>query len=287
MTKLNVWLCMGLLALSALAPAKSSVWVVEKAGKQIILAGSIHVLKPEQLPLPAEYTQALSEAKRVAFEVNVALAKMPQTGQFLMAPFLLPQGSRLEETVRPEAWLRLQQKLSQHHLPNSTFDGMDAAMTSILLPSLVLQQQGYADGIDRLLYQEAQRNGQKVVALETLLAQRQAWMSLQQIEGSLLLGKMLTDLDDPKKDMGLMVKALFDGDVQTLASFLSHLQQPLFKPFYQEFLVDRNRAWLPQIERWLQEEGKPTLVVVGALHLVGPDSVLAMLAEKGYTVRYY
>lgn len=224
MNKLKVWLWVGLLVLCPLAQAKSSVWVVEKEGKKIILAGSIHLLKPEQLTLPAEYMQALGEVKRVAFEVDVAAAQTPKAGQFLVAPFLLPNGTQLEETVAPEVWLRLQRKLRQQHLPSNAFDAMDAAITSMLLPLLVLQQQGYAEGIDLLLHQEAKRKGKKVAELETLLAQRQALMSLQKIEGSLLLNRTLMDLDDPQKDMNLMVKALFEGDVETMSSFLTDLQ---------------------------------------------------------------
>ena len=50
-------------------------------------------------------------------------------------------------------------------------------------------------------------------------------------------------------------------------------------------LKDRNVAWLPQIER-LFTTPEVELVMVGTGHLVGPDSVLKMLENKGYTVRF-
>ena len=51
---------------------------------------------------------------------------------------------------------------------------------------------------------------------------------------------------------------------------------------YETLLVGRNRRWVPQIEACLAAQR--CFVVVGAAHLVGPDSVVAMLKAKGYTV---
>ena len=48
-------------------------------------------------------------------------------------------------------------------------------------------------------------------------------------------------------------------------------------------LKQRNRNWVPQIETLLAGRDD-VLVVVGAGHLVGPDSVIRMLRDKGYEV---
>ena len=47
--------------------------------------------------------------------------------------------------------------------------------------------------------------------------------------------------------------------------------------------VDRNRKWIQDIENLLREQDD-YLVVVGALHLVGKDSVVQLLEGKGYKV---
>jgi len=49
--------------------------------------------------------------------------------------------------------------------------------------------------------------------------------------------------------------------------------------------IDRNDAWLPKIEQRLKTPGHDdTLVVVGALHLLGNDGVVEKLRAKGYRV---
>ena len=43
----------------------------------------------------------------------------------------------------------------------------------------------------------------------------------------------------------------------------------------------RNRQWLPKIEALLKED-RDYLVVVGALHFVGRDGLLALLKQDGH-----
>ena len=50
-----------------------------------------------------------------------------------------------------------------------------------------------------------------------------------------------------------------------------------------QLLVARNRNWVPQLKAMLAS-GKTHFVTVGIGHLVGRDSVVAMLRAKGYRV---
>src|SRR3546814_18418771 len=58
-----------------------------------------------------------------------------------------------------------------------------------------------------------------------------------------------------------------------------------YPKLYRHINVERNDAWVPKIEQMLAEPGTDDpLVVVGALHLLGDDGVVAQLREKGYAV---
>ena len=50
---------------------------------------------------------------------------------------------------------------------------------------------------------------------------------------------------------------------------------------HKKLMIDRNRAWIPKLEQFLKGD-KDVLVVVGAGHLVGKDSVVELVATKGY-----
>ena len=48
-------------------------------------------------------------------------------------------------------------------------------------------------------------------------------------------------------------------------------------------LVRRNQTWMPALLTALAAPDKP-LVAVGTAHLVGPDGLVAMLDQNGYTL---
>ena len=56
-----------------------------------------------------------------------------------------------------------------------------------------------------------------------------------------------------------------------------------FPGLYETLVTKRNAAWIPSLERMLVD-GRRHLVVVGALHLVGPDSVIELLEKRGHDV---
>ena len=53
---------------------------------------------------------------------------------------------------------------------------------------------------------------------------------------------------------------------------------------YRMVNVERNDAWVPQIGKMLDAKKGDTMVVVGALHLLGEDGVVEKLRGKGYKV---
>jgi uncharacterized protein YbaP (TraB family) len=58
-----------------------------------------------------------------------------------------------------------------------------------------------------------------------------------------------------------------------------------YPQLYRHINVERNDAWVPKLEQRLRDPGKDdTLVVVGALHLLGSDGVVEKLRAKGYRV---
>ena len=56
-----------------------------------------------------------------------------------------------------------------------------------------------------------------------------------------------------------------------------------FPELYETLVTERNAAWTVELERMLGD-GRKYLVVVGALHLVGRDSVIDRLTARGHRV---
>ena len=79
-----------------------------------------------------------------------------------------------------------------------------------------------------------------------------------------------------------MADAWRNGELESLsAELLDDFEQ--FPGLYETLVTERNQAWVPTLERMLADGGRG-LVVVGALHLVGRDSVIELLRARGHDV---
>ena len=75
------------------------------------------------------------------------------------------------------------------------------------------------------------------------------------------------------------------GDTAALESKLTVEFKTRYPSLYQRIDVDRNNAWVPQIRQMLDgSSSDDALIVVGTMHLLGPDGVVSLLQSKGYRV---
>ena len=154
-----------------------------------------------------------------------------------------------------------------------------AAVTVELLP---LQRAGFnpADGVDVALKAEAVKLGKPVKGFETLDQQFHYFADLAPQDELDYFNESLDESADGLKLMTKVEHAWEAGDVKTIAKTLN---DDMPRRVYETLLVKRNEAFARQILQRMQTPGV-ILVVVGAGHLAGPDSVQAKLQQMGLRV---
>jgi uncharacterized protein YbaP (TraB family) len=138
-------------------------------------------------------------------------------------------------------------------------------------------------GLETQLAQRFSRQHKPQRALESLTGQLGLFDRLPEADQRALLTRTLADLADPVHGYKATLDAWVAGDTAKLAASIN----PVFsdEPELEEaLLTGRNRRWAGWIARRMQMPGK-VLVAVGAGHLVGPKSVIAMLRARGLKVR--
>jgi uncharacterized protein YbaP (TraB family) len=80
----------------------------------------------------------------------------------------------------------------------------------------------------------------------------------------------------------LPVEAWRTGDQKGLTDSLTLMAQA-DPTGYNTLIARRNQAWLPVIEKATTGKGT-TFITVGAAHLIGPDGLVALLRQAGYSV---
>lgn len=273
-------------AVSAIAgPGTEPVWTLEGAANRVYLVGSIHLLRETDYPLPAGLMEAYADAERLLMELDMDDIDSGRVGAIMFARGTPPEGQTLESLMGPEKFARAQESAAEIGIDLTRFRGAEPWYAALTLTQIQLMRRGYDPryGIDAHLAAAAMEDGKPIQGLETFEEQIIFFDTLPLDLQSDMLLESLGEMADLEADMGRTVDAWRRGDADYLArELLAELAD--YPELYERLVVQRNRDWLPVITA-LTDREEDYLVVVGALHLVGEDGLLALLAEAGIQAR--
>jgi uncharacterized protein YbaP (TraB family) len=96
------------------------------------------------------------------------------------------------------------------------------------------------------------------------------------------LKAMLADIDAQAGSIDTLASAWRNGDVASIERLL-HEGFSEWPAIAERLLYERNRNWVAPVEACLSE-GARCFVVVGAAHLVGPNSLVQLLRDRRHVV---
>ena len=261
----------------------SCLWKVQNGQNTIYLLGSIHLLKKENYPLHPNIYRAFDHASTVAFEVDLHEMSSPQVQLEAVAKGMYTNGKSLKDALSPESYKQVKSHLENHGMGIGLFSLMKPWMMATTITTLELQKLGFQldQGVDTHLFQKAQAAGKTIVGLETVSYQLSLFDGLSPKTQELFLLQTLEELSILEKETQQIVESWSQGRTEGLEVMLKSMRQ--FPEVHKALITTRNNNWMPQIESYLQEKDI-SLIVVGTMHLLGDEGLLAMLNEKGYTI---
>lgn len=134
---------------------------------------------------------------------------------------------------------------------------------------------------EQVLTQLAQNQKAEVVGLETVTQQMGAIDKISYDQQTDMLLESIMEYNKTIKEFAGMVDLYKKQDVEGIYNFSSQYLGE-YAGIEKAMLEDRNRNWIPQIEKLAK--AKPTFFAVGAGHLGGKTGVIALLKAKGYKV---
>jgi uncharacterized protein YbaP (TraB family) len=267
---------------NAAATEHHLLWKAEGKSNIVYLMGSIHLMKPEDYPLPPPLEAAYSNSQITVFETDIA--KMTDiSGQLaLVTKMQLPDGDTIQQHLTPETYAAFARHVKDSGMPMELFENMKPALAVTMLDVMEMTKLG-ADpekGLDKYFDGKAHEDGKQIIGLETADFQMDLLTSLTRDEEEMLMKESLEDMDKAKDQLGEIMKSWRTGDSQGIEKLLNDAirEQPAL---YKRMLTDRNRSWIPRIENWLNGD-KNVLVIVGSAHLVGNEGVVELLRKKGF-----
>ncbi len=280
------WLALLATVLSAgLASADPAAWrVTGRNGAEITLLGSMHVMRPSDHPLPSSIDALIERADLIVMEVDIDDIDAAAQQRLILQTAMLPQGTVLEDVVDADVYRLAKQQMAELGVDLAQLERFEPWFLAITVLELGMRKIGFQAerGVEQYVLGRAQAAGTEIVGLETLEFQMGLFDALPPEQQQALLEQTLGELDEGAAVLGEMVAAWRDGELERLsAELLDEFDQ--FPGLYETIVTKRNSAWVPALERMLTD-ARRRLVVVGALHLVGPDSVIDQLRERGHDV---
>jgi uncharacterized protein YbaP (TraB family) len=162
--------------------------------------------------------------------------------------------------------------------------GMKPSMIITLLTMLDIEKSGFEqDGVDNYYLQKAKETGKPLGFLESVETQIDMLVTMGEGYENDFVKYSLYDMENTESDLVPIVSGWRVGDALSTEQSITEMRDQ-WPALYQSLMLDRNEAWLPQIEEYLSS-GKAPFIIVGLAHLHGPDGLLRRLADSGCLVK--
>lgn len=266
---------------------RAILWQIEgnDVKSKSYLFGTVHLIDEENFFFPDKLTKILSKSKVLTMEI----AGIPNPGE-AMGLMMMKEGSffdyfTLEQTDSMMIWIDTHTSLSE-----KSFRMMVGKMRPFVVSQLLteLDEKNESKGISGQKSYEielekiAKSKKMKIDGLETVEEQLGFFDGMsdeQQTEMVMTIVRSDTNYidDETTKIYELYLAQDLDGLYQMIADESSSMEG------MQEVLLDnRNKTWIPKIEKMISEQS--TFIAVGSGHLGGPNGVIRLLEAKGYTL---
>jgi uncharacterized protein YbaP (TraB family) len=155
---------------------------------------------------------------------------------------------------------------------------------ALTISNAAVMRAGYdpLSGVDSKIEALFLERGIKPKGLETAELQIRVFAGMTPEQELRYLRETMEEYGDAPIELDAMVDQWARADLPALeAMFVSEMktEEP---DLYAALLTNRNASWVSQIEGILAGKGV-SFMAVGAGHLIGPDSVIAMLEARGVT----
>lgn len=278
---------LGLFSLALPATGQNNLlWEVTGNGirKPTYIFGTYHLMDSSFVDAHPTLRTYLKKCKVVVGELVMDPAAMMG-----VAAAARMRDTTLQDLLTPEQYERVNVKFKE-------LVGMDVSLYSSFRPTLVTQQislammkkalnrslDNPAASLDGYFQELGKRRRMEVRGLENMQDQINALFFSTTVQRQ--AEKLMEALD--KLDSLMIQARVLDScyvaqDLECLHGLLA--ESGMESSETDALLKNRNHAWMERLKVWMRE--KPLFVAVGALHLPGPDGLIQLLRQAGYTVR--
>jgi uncharacterized protein YbaP (TraB family) len=191
----------------------------------------------------------------------------------------------LSQAIGKSRFQKVELESNRLGIPVEAVERFEPWMAAMTLVQLQLVKLGFdpEQGVEKQLERRARSDRKEITGFETLPEQLGLLDGLSTSEQIKFLDVTLEEMHEMESATDDLVGAWRAGNSRKLADLLSE-EYATAPALYTTLVSDRNRRWMPHIEKLLKSD-KNYLVVVGTLHLVGKGGLLELTKARGFEAK--
>lgn len=259
-----------------------AIWKLADEDTTIYMLGTFHLL-PKGLEWRTDtINAALAASDEIYFEIEDDLRDPAALMPLIQGMAIDPTQPSLAERIGEENAARVAELLQPAGIPGQALNVMENWFIALTLSSVTAMQFGYDtdSGVEIVLRGDVDERGLPVKGLETAQEQLGHLDGMSADAQKAFLVESLLPEEEMRAALDGMLESWKRGDVEGMADYFDD-GAPIGSEVRQALLTTRNADWTGDIVERMGQPGT-VFVAVGAGHLAGDDSVIAMLAEQGY-----
>ncbi|WP_428772200.1 TraB/GumN family protein [Vibrio sp.] len=273
---MRLWILLLPLLVSFNSFAEPLYWLASRPPLQLLITGSVHVGKPSMYPLPSYISEFLRQSNGLVIETDLNQASQVQYPDVTVTS---------QDVLTADQQQQLAEIIEELQLNRQTLMASAPWATALAIQIAQMEKQGYFAhyGVDVTLIRQAAQHNVPRLALEPL--QFQIDLLANQPEGNKeLLLDVLQEYHFLDQGTECLIQSWQAGDLDNLERFRQLTE--LSDQFEQQFIQQRNLDWARKLasDQLFPENGGQYTVVVGTLHLIGENNLIALLEQQGFKV---
>ena len=241
------------------------------------LFGTMHLIKKEYFFFPRKLKKLISKTDQLVMEI-VGLPNQIDAMKYIT----LEEGSFFDFFNTAQIDTILTWAKANFFMEESAFRSVFSKIKPFVIIQMATHIQfiGKTESYEMIFNEIAKNKGIETKSLETIQQQISFFDHLtnkQQVE------MIMSRIRDSEKSIDMIIKmqkTYVSQNVDALYQMITN-DGSVISEEQSKFLDDRNENWIPQIIKLIKRN---TFIAIGAGHLGGPNGVIRLLEEKGYTL---
>jgi uncharacterized protein YbaP (TraB family) len=243
-------------------------------GTDVYILGTVH-RADRPLPLSPAATAALGAADTVAFEANFEFEVDRSLTHYKPT-------DALSKHIPADLFAATQAAWTERGFAIEDLERSKPASIVFQIADVDCKRRGFEHrlGVDQGVLEFAKRERKKLYFLESTSDGYVPFAKAPASEMEIFLRRTVADPEEGLRDTATLVNAWAADDLEALAGVGARSLR-LMPICFGAAIAGRNKAWMKPLTRLILAKRK-AVIVVGALHMVGPDNLAELLGRAGH-----